>query len=85
MLTAGVAVIPPPPARIHIVGIGGIGLSGLAQILHSQGYAVTGSDANSSDQTAALMAVGIPVVIGHTDRAQCLGEARRCPLTDFAI
>ncbi|MEA2595130.1 MAG: UDP-N-acetylmuramate--alanine ligase [Thermomicrobiales bacterium] len=62
-----IAVLPPPPARIHIVGIGGIGLSGLAQILHSLGYTVSGSDANASAQTASLMAIGIPVALGHTD------------------
>jgi UDP-N-acetylmuramate--alanine ligase len=69
-MAAEVAVLPPPPAHIHIVGIGGIGLSGLAQILHTQGYTITGSDAHSSDQTTALLTVGIPVVIGHTDTAR---------------
>ncbi len=69
-----IAVLPPPPAHIHIVGIGGIGLSGLAQILHTQGYTITGSDAHSSDQTAALLAMGIPVVIGHTE-TECAASA----------
>jgi UDP-N-acetylmuramate--alanine ligase len=69
-MSAEIAVLPPPPAHIHIVGIGGIGLSGLAQILHTQGYTITGSDANPSEQTAALLTAGIPVVIGHTDTEQ---------------
>lgn len=60
-------VFPDPPARIHIVGIGGIGLSGLAQMLNTLGYQVTGSDASANDRTAALIALGIPVSIGHTD------------------
>jgi UDP-N-acetylmuramate--alanine ligase len=68
-----IAVLPPPPAGIHIVGIGGIGLSGLAQILHGLGYVVTGSDANASDRTAALLAEGIPVTIGHTDVERAAG------------
>lgn len=57
--------LPPPPARIHFVGIGGIGMSGLARILQSWGYVVSGSDAAASDQTALLAASGIPVAIGH--------------------
>jgi UDP-N-acetylmuramate--alanine ligase len=60
-------VLPDLPARIHIVGIGGIGLSGLAQMLHTLGYQISGSDATANDRTAALSALGIPVSIGHTD------------------
>jgi UDP-N-acetylmuramate--alanine ligase len=60
-------VLPPPPASIHFVGIGGIGMSGLARIFLSRGYAVSGSDAQVSPQTEALEAIGIPVTIGHTD------------------
>ncbi len=59
--------LPAAPARIHFVGIGGIGMSGLARILHAWGYRVSGSDATASEQTAALEALGIPVNIGHTD------------------
>ncbi|GIW05102.1 MAG: UDP-N-acetylmuramate--L-alanine ligase [Thermomicrobiales bacterium] len=59
--------LPPAPARIHFVGIGGIGMSGLARILHAWGYQVSGSDAVASEQTSALEALGIPVNIGHTD------------------
>jgi UDP-N-acetylmuramate--alanine ligase len=72
-MTSDIAVLPPPPARIHIVGIGGIGLSGLAQILHTLGYAISGSDLAASDQTAALVALGIPVTIGHTDLTRAAG------------
>ncbi|HEV2107251.1 MAG TPA: UDP-N-acetylmuramate--L-alanine ligase [Thermomicrobiales bacterium] len=59
--------LPEPPAAIHFVGIGGVGMSGLARILHAGGYRVSGSDATASDQTAALISEGIPVAIGHAD------------------
>lgn len=59
--------LPPLPATFHFVGIGGIGMSGLARILKIWGYSVSGSDAVESAQTAALRAMGIPVVIGHHD------------------
>lgn len=62
--------LPPLPARVHFVGIGGIGMSGLARILKTWGYDVSGSDSAASDQTAALIAEGIPVNIGHTDAAR---------------
>ncbi|MCO5216123.1 MAG: UDP-N-acetylmuramate--L-alanine ligase [Thermomicrobiales bacterium] len=59
--------LPPPPATLHFIGIGGIGMSALARILSIWGYTVTGSDANESTQTQALRAMGIPVIIGHDD------------------
>lgn len=71
--TSQIAVLPSPPAKIHIVGIGGIGLSGLAQILHTLGYAISGSDSAASEQTEALRRLGIPVAIGHTDLTRAAG------------
>lgn len=59
-------VLPPPPARIHFIGIGGIGMSGLARILHTWGYRVSGSDAAANDQTAAMARDGVNIAIGHT-------------------
>ncbi len=50
---------------IHFVGIGGIGMSGIAEVLHNLGYLVTGSDLSSSDTTLRLAALGIPVYYGH--------------------
>lgn len=57
--------LPPPPLRIHFIGIGGVSMSGLARMLRDAGYRISGSDATAGPQTAALMAEGIPVVIGH--------------------
>jgi len=57
--------LPPPGARIHIIGIGGIGTSALARVLALWGYRVTGSDAAPSPITAALAGEGIGVTIGH--------------------
>ncbi|HWK81778.1 MAG TPA: UDP-N-acetylmuramate--L-alanine ligase, partial [Thermomicrobiales bacterium] len=59
--------LPPPPATVHFIGIGGIGMSGLARILLSWGYRITGSDAAASDVTAALQELGADIVIGHDD------------------
>ncbi len=58
-------LLPPAGARIHIIGIGGIGTSALARVLALWGYRVTGSDAAPSPITAALESEGIDVTIGH--------------------
>jgi UDP-N-acetylmuramate--alanine ligase len=50
---------------LHFVGIGGIGMSGLAEILLDQGFTVTGSDRAVSDNTERLSSIGIQVYIGH--------------------
>ncbi|MDD9335792.1 MAG: Mur ligase domain-containing protein [Wolbachia sp.] len=50
---------------IHIIGIGGIGMSAIAEILHNLSYKVQGSDAHSSDNTDKLKKLGIEVYIGH--------------------
>ena len=49
----------------HFIGIGGIGMSGIAEILHDQGYKVQGSDMNASPNVARLRELGIKVFIGH--------------------
>jgi UDP-N-acetylmuramate--alanine ligase len=51
--------------RIHFVGIGGIGMCGLAELLRAQGYAVSGSDLAEGATVARLRALGVPVAIGH--------------------
>jgi UDP-N-acetylmuramate--alanine ligase len=50
---------------IHFVGIGGIGMSGIAELLHNLGYDVTGSDVKESDTTKKLRGLGLTVHIGH--------------------
>lgn len=54
-----------PPATVHMIGIGGISMSGLAEILKNKGYNVKGSDMNDSDIVKKLRNSGIPVIIGH--------------------
>jgi len=51
--------------RIHMIGIGGSGMFPLAQILHSKGYKLSGSDNNESDILAKVRRLGIPVSMGH--------------------
>lgn len=51
--------------RVHFVGIGGIGLSAIARVLHGWGYRVSGSDLHPSQLTNTLLAEGIPVYAGH--------------------
>jgi UDP-N-acetylmuramate--alanine ligase len=53
--------------RIHFVGIGGIGMSGIAEVLHNLGYTVSGSDSRESENTRRLASLGIRVGIGHRD------------------
>jgi UDP-N-acetylmuramate--alanine ligase len=51
--------------KIHFVGIGGIGMSGIAEVLLNQGYSVTGSDLHDSEATARLRSLGARVSVGH--------------------
>ena len=51
--------------RIHFIGIGGSGMSGIASILSDLGYIVSGSDLNSSKNTELLIEKGIKISIGH--------------------
>ena len=51
--------------RIHFVGAGGIGMCGIAELLASQGYRITGSDVKDSANTERLRSLGIAVAIGH--------------------
>lgn len=53
---------------IYFIGIGGINMSGLAELLFSEGYNVSGSDQTDSYATKKLRAIGIPVFIGHMKR-----------------
>lgn len=53
------------PVHIHFIGIGGISMSGLAELLHTKGFQVSGSDARSSKITSHLSRLGILVSIGQ--------------------
>ena len=57
--------LPDSVGPIHFVGIGGIGMSGIAEVLHNLGYRVQGSDQAESANTRRLVGLGIPVRIGH--------------------
>ena len=72
----------PKVGTIHFVGIGGIGMSGIAEILHNLGYSVTGSDLAENSNVARLRNLGIRVVIGH--RAENIGEAEFVVVTSAA-
>jgi UDP-N-acetylmuramate--alanine ligase len=64
--------LPIDAGGIHFVGIGGIGMSGIAEILHNLGHRVQGSDIAENANIERLRKLGIPVAIGH--RAANLGE-----------
>ncbi len=51
--------------RIHLVGIGGIGMSGIAEVLLTSGYAVSGSDQKLSPVTERLRKLGAAIFEGH--------------------
>lgn len=51
--------------RIHFVGIGGVGMSGIAEVLNNLGYSVSGSDAKSTETTRRLQGAGVRVFEGH--------------------
>ena len=51
--------------RVHIVGIGGIGMSGIAEVMHVMGYEVQGSDLGDNANTQRLRDMGINVAVGH--------------------
>ncbi len=60
--------------RFHFIGIGGSGMCPLAEILHHEGYTLTGSDVNETDTLARVRSYGIPVFMGH--RAENIGNAQ---------
>jgi UDP-N-acetylmuramate--alanine ligase len=51
--------------RVHFIGIGGVGMSGIAEVLHNLGYAVSGSDRANSPNVQHLQKLGIVVCVGH--------------------
>jgi UDP-N-acetylmuramate--alanine ligase len=65
--------LPRELGAIHFVGIGGIGMSGIAEVLHNQGYTVQGSDASDGANVKRLREKGIACFVGHT--GENLGDA----------
>jgi UDP-N-acetylmuramate--alanine ligase len=59
--------LPQGLGLIHFVGIGGIGMSGIAEVLHNLGYKVQGSDVAEGANTRRLADLGIAIMIGHQD------------------
>ena len=54
-----------PGRKAHLIGIGGVSMSPLAEVLHKMGVEITGSDMNDSATVEHLRSLGIPVAIGH--------------------
>lgn len=65
--------LPKAIGLVHFIGIGGIGMSGIAEVLHNLGHRVQGSDQAESANVQRLRDKGIPVHIGH--KAENLGDA----------
>ena len=51
--------------NVHMIGIGGVSMSGIAEILHNWGFSITGSDCSNSETVEILLKKGIKVTIGH--------------------
>ena len=65
--------MPQSIGLVHFIGIGGIGMSGIAEVLHNLGYRVQGSDQSDGANVQRLREKGIPCFVGHS--ADNLGEA----------
>ncbi len=67
------SVFPLPLGAVHFVGIGGIGMSGIAEVMHNLGHRVRGSDLAENSNVRRLRKLGIEVSVGHD--AHNLGDA----------
>ena len=65
--------LPLEIGTVHFVGIGGMGMSGIAEVLHNLGYSVQGSDQADNANVKRLAKLGIKTFVGH--RAENLGDA----------
>ena len=66
--------LPLNIGTVHFIGIGGIGMSGIAEVLHTLGYTVQGSDMSANANVERLRGMGISVFVGHD--AENLGDAQ---------
>ena len=71
--SSGMKALGTDLGTIHFVGIGGIGMSGIAEVMHQLGYKVQGSDIAEGYIVEGLRKLGIPIMIGQ--RAENLGDA----------
>src|SRR5204862_3215053 len=69
--------------KVHFVGIGGIGMSGIAELLLNLGYGVSGSDLKESEITRRLASLGGRIVLGH--RAENVGPDVDVVVTSSAV
>ena len=67
------SALPLDIGTLHFVGIGGIGMSGIAEVMHNLGYAVQGSDTAEGANVRRLRALGVAITLGHD--AAALGDA----------
>ena len=77
--TVNAEQLPPELQRVHMVGIGGAGMSGIARILLDRGGMVSGSDAKESRGVRALRARGALIRIGHDAVVAGPAAGRRRP------
>ena len=70
--------------RIHFVGIGGAGMCGIAEVLLTQKYKISGSDMRVSANTQRLVNLGAQVFIGHKEE-NVIGSSTISSLTSFEI
>ena len=71
----GISSMKHKVKRIHFVGIGGSGMSGIAEVLANQGFDVSGSDLSESATTRRLAAQGIRIAIGHSAQNAATADA----------
>ena len=69
--------MPVDIGTLHFVGIGGIGMSGIAEILHRLGYSVQGSDMAEGANVKRLQELGIPITVGHDAKNIKTGSGRK--------
>lgn len=74
---------PSKAGRLHFIGIGGVGMSGIAEVLHNLGYLVQGSDSQDNSLTQRLRQNGVPIFVGHD--AQHLEKDVRAVVVSSAI
>lgn len=61
--------------NIHMIGIGGVGMSGIAEVLHNLGYVITGSDLNKNPMTERLSSLGVNITYAHVSQNVASADA----------